>query len=138
MVKRKLRAEIRELKRVLAEKTLEVDFFKGALQKIEARRQNKGEIWREGVYAQIRELMPMQGSLSIERMCQIGQVSRASFYRSLKEQNADGRGHGSAIGDSKDRLGAPPPLWLPAGDGRTSKAWHGGEPQASRADHARG
>jgi putative transposase len=30
--------------------------------------------------------MPMQGSLSIERMCQIGQVSRASFYRSFKEQ----------------------------------------------------
>lgn len=28
----------------------------------------------------------MQGSLSIERMCQIGQVSRASFYRSCKEQ----------------------------------------------------
>jgi putative transposase len=26
----------------------------------------------------------MQGSLSIEQMCQIGQVSRASFYRSLK------------------------------------------------------
>jgi transposase-like protein len=39
---RKLRAENRELKRLLAEKTLEVDFFKGALQKIEARRQNKG------------------------------------------------------------------------------------------------
>jgi hypothetical protein len=30
---RKLRKEVRELKRVLAEKTLEVDFFKGALQK---------------------------------------------------------------------------------------------------------
>lgn len=27
----------------------------------------------------------MQGGLTIERMCQIGQVSRASFYRSLKE-----------------------------------------------------
>jgi transposase len=38
---RKLLAENRELKRVLAEKTLEVDFFKGALQKIEARRQSK-------------------------------------------------------------------------------------------------
>ena len=37
----KLRGEIRDLKRLLAEKTLEVDFFKGALQKIEARRQNK-------------------------------------------------------------------------------------------------
>ena len=37
---RELRKEIGELKRVLAEKTLEVDFFKGALQKIEARRQS--------------------------------------------------------------------------------------------------
>lgn len=39
---RKLRKEVRDLKRVLAEKTLEVDFFKGALQKIEARRQRRG------------------------------------------------------------------------------------------------
>jgi transposase-like protein len=37
-----LREEINQLKRVLAEKTLEVDFFKGALQKVEARRQNSG------------------------------------------------------------------------------------------------
>jgi transposase len=37
---RELRKEIRELKRVLGEKALEVDFFKGALQKIEARRRN--------------------------------------------------------------------------------------------------
>jgi transposase-like protein len=36
---RELRKQVRDLKRVLAEKTLEVDFFKGALQKIEARRQ---------------------------------------------------------------------------------------------------
>jgi transposase-like protein len=39
---RELRAEIRQLKRVLADKTLESDFFKGALQKVEARRQSKG------------------------------------------------------------------------------------------------
>ena len=37
-----LRKEVHQLKRLLAEKTLEVDFFKGALQKIEARRQRKG------------------------------------------------------------------------------------------------
>ena len=37
---RELRKEIRELKRVLGEKALEVDFFKGALQKIEARRRS--------------------------------------------------------------------------------------------------
>ena len=37
---RELRQEIRDLKRVLAEKALEVDFFKGALQKVEARRRS--------------------------------------------------------------------------------------------------
>lgn len=36
------RREIQQLKRLLAEKTLEVDFFKGALQKVEARRQRSG------------------------------------------------------------------------------------------------
>jgi predicted RNase H-like nuclease (RuvC/YqgF family) len=33
--------QIHQLKRLLAEKTMEVDFFKGALQKVEARRQRK-------------------------------------------------------------------------------------------------
>ena len=37
----RLRQEVNQLKRALAEKTLEVDFFKGALQKIEARRQQR-------------------------------------------------------------------------------------------------
>ncbi len=32
--------------------------------------------------------MPVQGSLSIERMCQLAPVSRAGFYRSLQEQQA--------------------------------------------------
>ena len=30
--------------------------------------------------------MSLQGSLSIERMCQLAQVSRAGFYRSLQQQ----------------------------------------------------
>jgi transposase-like protein len=37
-----LRKEVAQLKRVLADKTLEVDFFKGALHKVEARRQRSG------------------------------------------------------------------------------------------------
>jgi transposase-like protein len=37
-----LRKEVSQLKRLLADKAVEVDFFKGALQKIEARRQRKG------------------------------------------------------------------------------------------------
>ena len=34
-----LRKEISKLKRLLADKTVEMDFFRGALQKVEARRQ---------------------------------------------------------------------------------------------------
>ena len=30
--------------------------------------------------------MPLQGSLSIERMCQLAQVSRAGFYRHLQDR----------------------------------------------------
>jgi len=37
---RDLRIQLATAKRLLADKTLEVDFFKGALQKIEARRQS--------------------------------------------------------------------------------------------------
>ena len=39
----KLEAEIQHLKQSLANRTLEVDFFKGALQKVEARRRKSGD-----------------------------------------------------------------------------------------------
>ncbi len=38
-----LRKEVSRLKRVLAEKTLEVDFFSGALRTVKARRQRSGD-----------------------------------------------------------------------------------------------
>jgi len=41
-------------------------------------------LWRDGIYDLIREVMPMQGSLSVERMCLLAKVSRAGFYRFLK------------------------------------------------------
>ena len=37
---RELRLQVAQLKRLVADKTLEADFFSGALQKVEARRQN--------------------------------------------------------------------------------------------------
>ena len=37
-----LRKEVHQLKRLLADKAVEVDFLKGALQKVEARRQRSG------------------------------------------------------------------------------------------------
>jgi transposase-like protein len=39
---RELRQQVSRLKRLVADKTLEADFFRGALQKIEARRQSRG------------------------------------------------------------------------------------------------
>ena len=33
--------------------------------------------------------MPLQGNLSIERMCQLAQVSRAGFYRSLQQRSPE-------------------------------------------------
>ena len=40
---RELRLQIVQLKQLLADKTLEASFFRGALQKVEARRQKDGE-----------------------------------------------------------------------------------------------
>jgi predicted HAD superfamily phosphohydrolase len=40
--KLKLTEHLQQVKQLLAEKTLEVDFLKGALQRVEARRQEKG------------------------------------------------------------------------------------------------
>ena len=78
------RQQVHQLKRLLAEKTMEVDFFKGACKKSRLDARKKRD-WRDGIYDQIREMMPMQGSLSIERMCELTRVSRASFYRSFRE-----------------------------------------------------
>lgn len=39
----RLRREIADLKRLLAEKTLEVDFFKGALQKVEGQHHDRSD-----------------------------------------------------------------------------------------------
>ena len=105
------RKEIHRLKQLLAEKTLEVDFFKGALQKIEARRQRNSGSGENGIYDQIREVMSLQGSLSIERMCQMVPVSRRPVFtvRCRSEQPVEEEME-VRICDSADRRGAPPPL----------------------------
>lgn len=79
-----LRKELLRVKRLLAEKTVELDFFKGALQRVEARRQ-QSNISGERASTR-RSEMPLQGSLSVERMCQLAQVSRAGYYRHLQSR----------------------------------------------------
>ena len=54
------------------------------MQKVEARRQKSGI--SEAIYDEIQEVMPLQCSLSIERMCQLAGVSRVGFYRTLQER----------------------------------------------------
>src|SRR6267143_1228306 len=61
-------------------------FFQRCLAKNRGSTPGQQRLWRNGIYDQIREVMSLQGSLSIERMCQMVPVSRRSFYRSLKEQ----------------------------------------------------
>ena len=45
---------------------------------------SEARFWRQGIYDEIRTRMLLQGGLSVERMCQLSQVSRASFYRYLR------------------------------------------------------
>ena len=79
-----LHNEITRLKRLLGDKTPEPDFFKAALQKIGARRQNNGI--SGGQASTMQSVTQLQGSLGVERMCQLAQVSRAGYYRYLQSQ----------------------------------------------------
>ena len=88
-------------------------------------------LWRDGIYDQIREVMPMQGGLSIERMCELAKVTRAGFYRSLQEQAPSGRKHGSAVRDSANRAGTSTSLWPSSGDGGVETPQDVGESQTS-------
>jgi len=118
------------LKQLLADKDPGGGFFQGALQKIEARPPAQQRLWRNGIYDQIREVMSLQGSLSIERMCQMVLVSRRGFYRSLKEQQPVEEEMESAICDPTNCLGASPPL-------RLSTSYGGAAPPGMQVNHKR-
>jgi putative transposase len=76
-----LRKEVSKLKRLLADKTVEMDFFKSALQRVRARRQQNDVSGEKA--STMKSETRLQGNLSIERMCRLAQVSRAGFYRYL-------------------------------------------------------
>jgi transposase-like protein len=75
----RLRREVTKLKRLLADKTVEVGFFRSVLQKVGARRQQSDIAGEKASTTKFE--MPLQGGLSIERTCQLAQVGRAGFYR---------------------------------------------------------
>jgi len=55
-----LRKEVDKLKRLLANKTVEVDFFRGALQKSRGSTPEQRYLWRAGVYGAIRDVVARQ------------------------------------------------------------------------------
>ena len=81
--------------------------------------------------------MSLQGSLSIERLCQLVPVSRRGFYRSLKEQQPVEEEMEVRSAIQQIALGASPPLQLSTDYGGAASPGHAREPQEGGADHAR-
>ena len=94
--------------------------------------------WRDDIYDQIRKLMSLQGSLSIERMCELTRLSRASLLPFLSGAAPGRRGDGSAIGDSADCRRTSSALRVPPNCSRIATARHAGESQTGHAAHGRG
>ena len=71
--------------------------------------------------------MSLQGSLGIERMCHLADVSRAEFYRHLRASDNRAEEIQRAVRDSEDQFGAQRTVRLSAHDGRAAKAGHARE-----------
>jgi hypothetical protein len=56
-------------------------FFRECLAQDRGESAHEEREWRESLHAEIRSRMRAQGRLSIQRMCQLLGISRASFYR---------------------------------------------------------
>ena len=85
-----LRKEIADLKIALPDKTMEVSFLERCLAKSRGASPQSQRQQRVGVYDQIAEMTaPLQGSLAVERMCTLAEVSRAGFYRWLKAERPE-------------------------------------------------
>jgi transposase-like protein len=88
------RKEIHRLKQLLAEEDPGGGFFQRCLAKSRGSTPEERRNWREGIFEQIREVMLLQGSLSIEKCHMIPSMSRPaydnasceSFIKTLKRE----------------------------------------------------
>lgn len=94
------------------------------------------KLWRDGIYDEVREVMPMQGNLGIERMCQLGQVSRAGFYRYLQEKTPVDEDMELRSAIQQIVLEHRRPLRLSPGFGGAAAERNAGQSQACGANHA--
>ncbi len=80
-----LEAQVTRLEGVVGRQWLELD-FRECLAKDRGDGAEERRQWRASLYAEIRSRMHSQGGLSIQRMCELAGVSRASFYRNWEER----------------------------------------------------
>lgn len=64
-------------------------FFQRRLAESQGSTPRSARRWRAGIYDFIRDVMSLQGGLSIGRMCQLAGVSRSGFYCRLRARDAD-------------------------------------------------
>ena len=120
-----LRREIGKLKRLLADKMVEVDFFRGALQKVEARRQ-RTDI--SGVARQFEHRANVP----------IGAGQQSGILPLSPKPGSSERGHHNAIDHPGDRPGTSATLPLSADRSGTATTRDDGKPQTRVANDAGG
>jgi hypothetical protein len=80
--------------------------------------------------------MPVQGGLSIERMCRLAGVSRASFYRCLPDRFPVEEDIEVRAAIQQTGLEHPAALVISKNCGRTTTVRDAGKPQVCRRHHA--
>lgn len=129
-----LRREIDKLKRLLANKIVEVDFFQNCLAKSRGSTPEQRNLWRAGVYDAIRDTVARQLECRANVPARAGEPS--GILPLSSSASADQGGHERAICDSGDCLATSAALRLSPHHRGASAAWDERESQTGRANDA--
>lgn len=80
-----LQTRISELERLTGKQAAELDFFAAALRSVQETAGRAAHVPARHLPSDLNQVAA-QGQASIERMCELGQVSRAGFYRDWQER----------------------------------------------------
>ena len=69
-----------KLERKIGQQTLEIDFLKGCLQRIEVTADVAGIDWKAAIYGNIQEQVRGEAGMSIAEMCTLAELSRAGSF----------------------------------------------------------
>ena len=121
---------IAELERKVGQQAAGDRFFEGMLAAHRGAADAAGIDWKSAVYRKVQEEVKADRGLTIERMVELGRVSRSGFYRFDEDGHGGaGRGHGSARRHPTHRPGVAE-LRTAADHRRIAAARLDGEPEA--------